>query len=333
LLHCAAVLLSSGVVRRREVSERLMISTRDLRSCLLWAAVLYSASKGNSMRALLLLSTLASSTAIAAPVPRDPEKQVSDKVIKAWKDAGAEVRWVDTAGWKEHDEPTSGCRVGFRFRGWLEGRFDDLPAPDAPFDLDILFPRPRDEGKGILKDITDGGLKELVQFQNLRSLLVLSQKMTDAGALEIAKLKKLEHLDLFCAKVTATGLKELAKIQSVTRLTLSSIDVTDEMLKEVAGFKNLKWFTLTNNKSEVTVAGMKQIAKLDKLEKLFIHTVDVSDAGAKELGTLKNLKKLDFVNTKVTKSGGEELRTLLPKCDISMRTVDLRIPSPPIPKN
>lgn len=283
------------------------------------------------MHALVLM--LAGSTAVAAPVPRAAEGQVSEKVIQAWKDAGAEVRWVATSGLWD-DKPTPGCRVGFRFHGWVQGRFDDLPAPEAPFHLDVSFPWPGDESKGVAQEITDGGLKELGKFQNLRSLDVFGKGVTDAGAGEIAKLKGLEQLGLSCTKVTADGLKGLAKSRPVTRLSLSQMDVTEEMLQEVAEFKRLTRFDLSFNKSRVTAAGMGHIAKLEKLEKLGLFNVDVSDAGARELGRSKSLKDIDLLNTKVTKAGAEELRKLLPECDTSVRTVDLTLPPPPpLPKD
>lgn len=272
-----------------------------------------------------LFLVLTGSTLIAAPVPRAPEKQVSGEVIQAWKASGAEVRWVTTSGLWD-DKPTPGSRVGFRFHGWVEGRFNDLPAPEAPFCLQVSFPW---EHKGIAEEITDGGLKELVKFQNLLDLDVFGRNITDTGVKEIARLKNLEQLGLSCTKVTATGLKELAKLQSITQLSLSQMDVTEDMLKEVAEFKNLTRFDFSFDKSEVTIAGMKHFAKLEKLEKLSFFNVNVSDAAAKELGRLKNLKDLDFLNTKVTKAGTEELRKLLPKCDISARTVDLTLPPPP----
>jgi hypothetical protein len=278
------------------------------------------------------LLMLVGSTAIAAPVSHAQEKQVSEKVIQVWKDAGAEVRWVTTSGLWD-DKPTPGCRMGFRFHGWVEGRFDDLPAPEAPFHLDVSFPWPDEKSKGTAKEITDGGLKELVKFQNLQSLDVFGRNITDAGAKEIAKLKTLEQLSLSCTKLTTIGLRDLAKLQSIARLSLSQMDVTEEMLGDVAEFKNLTRFFLSFNKSEVTIAGMKHISRLEKLEKLNFFGVNVSDTGVKELGQLKNLKDLDFLNTKVTKAGTEELQKLLPKCYISVRTVDLTLPSRPIPMN
>src|SRR4051812_29825504 len=130
------------------------------------------------MHALLLV--LASTAAAAAPLPRAVEGQVSDKVIQAWKSAGADVRWVTTSGLWD-DKPAPRCRVGFRFHGWVPGRFDGLPAPEAPFHLDVSFPWPGDESKGVATEITDGGLKELVKFQNLQSLDVFGKSITDAG--------------------------------------------------------------------------------------------------------------------------------------------------------
>jgi len=275
----------------------------------------------------------AGSTAVAAPVPRVSEKPVSEKIVRAWRDAGADVRWVTTSGLWD-DKPTPGCRVGFRFHGWVEGRFDEFPAPDAPFHLSVSFPWPGDERKGVSREITDAGLKELVRFQNLQSLDVFGTTVTDAGAKEIAKLKNLEWLDLSCTKVTAAGVKELANLRSVRRLSLSQMDVTEGMLKEVAEFKNLTQLSISFNKSEVTIAGMRHIAKLEKLEKLGFFNVNVTDAGAKELGPLKNLKDLDFLNTEVTKAGAKELQKLLPNCAVSARTVDLTLPPPPtVPEN
>ncbi len=277
------------------------------------------------MRALLLI--LAAATANAAPNPgkagvgeggRGVERCGCRSVL------GEYLRRVDR-------QADTGVPRVFRFHWWGEGRFDDLPAPDAPFHLSVSFPWPGDETKEIAKEITDGGLKELVRFQNLRSLDVFGTTITDTGAKEIAKLKNLGELDLSCTKVTAVGLKALAKLPSITRLTLSQMDVTEDILKEVAEFENLTRFHLSFNKSEVTIAGMKQIAKLGKLEVLDFFDVDVADAAAKELGRLKNLKDLDFLNTNVTKAGAEELRKLLPKCDISARTVDLTTPSPLLP--
>lgn len=278
------------------------------------------------MRALLLV--LAGTTAVAAPVPRAAEGQVSEKVIQAWRDAGAEVRWVTTSGLWD-DKPTPGCQVGFRFHGWVQGRLGDLPAPEGPFHLDVSFPWPGDESAGVAKEITDGGLKELVKFRNLRSLDVFSKSVTDAGAGEIAKLEGLEQLGLSCTKVTAAGLNTLAKLRSITRLSLSQMDVTEEMLKEVAEFKGLTRFDLSFNKSRVTAAAMGHIAELEKLRKLGFFNVDVSDAGARELGRSKSLKDIDFLNTKVTEAGARELRKLLPECGVSVRTVDLTLPPPP----
>ena len=282
------------------------------------------------MRVIVMM--LVAATALATPVPLPPEGRVSAEVVRAWTDAGAEVRWVATSGLWD-DKPTPGCRAGFRFHGWVPGRLDRLPAPDAPFHLDVSFPWPGDESSGVAWEITDGGLKALARFPNLRSLSMFGKEITDAGAGEIGKLNGLERLDLSCTKVTASGLKELAKLRSLTGLSLSQMDVTEGMLQEVAGFAGLSRFDLSFNRCEVTAAGMRHLADQGKLEKLDFFQVKVSDAGARELGRSRSLRRIDFLNTQVTEAGAEELRKLLPGCATSARTVDLSLPPPPIPKN
>lgn len=280
-----------------------------------------------------MILALASAMAAAAPGQHVAEGQVSEGVVRAWKVAGADVRWVAVSGlWGE--EPTPGCRVGFRFHGWLPGRFADLPAPEAPFHLDVSFPWPGDGAAAVATEITDGGLRELVKFQRLQSLEIFGRGVTDVGMLEVAKLKNLEWLDLSCTKVTATGLKSLAPLRFVTRLSLSQMDVTEETLGAVAGFVGLTRFHLSFNKSRVTAAGVGHLAKLQKLRKLGFFRVDLSDADARGLGRSKSLRDIDFLNTTVTKAGAAELRALLPGCDVSARTVDLTDPPPPqVPKD
>jgi Leucine-rich repeat (LRR) protein len=281
------------------------------------------------MRAILLLLLIAS-TAFAAPVPKEQAKEVSEKTIQAWKDAGAEVRWVTIEGlWS--DKPTAGCRVGFRFHGWHEGLFEKLPAPEGPFLLDVSFPWPDEKEKKIKREMSNCDLKELVQFENIVALDLFGSDITDEGAEHICKLKKLEQLSLRCSRMTEKGLKELAKLEELTRLSLSQMTVNEEMWKEVAGFKKVKKFHLSFNKIEVTDTGIKSIAKLEKLVDLQFFEVSIDDNAAKELAALKNLKEVDFLNTKVTKEGAEALQKALPKCKVTARTEDLKLPPPPVP--
>ena len=280
------------------------------------------------MRACFLI--FAGSMLVAAPAPGATEGQVSEKVIQAWKDAGAEVRWVATSGLWDN-KPTPGCRVGFWFHGWVQGRLESSRRWKRAFHLMVSFAWPRDESAGIAMNITDEGVKELVKFEIFNPLIFLVRTSRTPARRKSPNSKSLEGLDLSCTKVTAAGLAELTTLQSIKRLALCQMDVTEGMFKEVAAFKSLNRLFLSNNKSEVTSAGMKHIAKLEKLEKLSFFNVNVSDAGAKELSPLKNLKDLDFLNTNVTKAGGKELQKLLPKCDISVRTIDLTLPPPAFP--
>lgn len=245
------------------------------------------------MNALAFL--LANSLAVAAPVPREPEKQVSEKVLKAWKEAGAEVRWKTTNG---------RCYAEFYFKVGEPDHFNDLPEPEAPFQLDWIS--------------SDRDFKELVKFQNLISLKISGRRLTDDGMKEIAKLKSLESLDLQWSKITATGLKELAKLKSLNHLTLDLIDTTADMLKEIATCEGLTKFQLSYCDSEVTPEGIKHLAKLKNLTKLSFSSVPVPDKCAKEIGAITSLKKVRLVNTEMTEAGEKTLSKLLPQCDIAV---------------
>src|SRR5262249_47504110 len=126
------------------------------------------------------------------PVKNDPPQPLPTEVVRAWKDAGAEVGWMGvhrTRGPLIHayatptdsviiDEFHSGfpghlqfsserdARPGdlpaFRFMTWKEGRLGKLPLPMLPFGLDL-------GDIGLLKRerMTDAGLKELVGMKGL----------------------------------------------------------------------------------------------------------------------------------------------------------------------
>jgi len=272
------------------------------------------------MGALLLM--VSGCAALGAPGPKAPEKQVSEKVIQVWKDAGAEVCWVAPSGLWD-DKPTPGCHVGFYFHEWFNDQLKGLPAPEGPFHLQVSYLGPKELFIQTKKNSTDEGMKELIPFQNFQSLDVFGENITDVGAKEIAKLKNLQHLRLSCSTITEIGLKELAKLPSITRFSLGQMAVTDEMFKEFPAFKSLKQLSINHVKCPVPVDSMKQITQLKTLEELSFFEVLVTDAGAKELGQLKNLKKVDFLNTKVTKTGEKEMQKLLPKCKVSLRKADL----------
>src|SRR5438270_435213 len=82
------------------------------------------------------------------------------------------------------------------------------------------------------RGVTDAGLKELKDLEQLTSLYLAYTKVTDAGMKELKDLKQLTSLNLAETNVTDAGLKELKHLKQLTSLNLAETNVTDAGLKE-----------------------------------------------------------------------------------------------------
>jgi hypothetical protein len=223
-----------------------------------------------------------------APRPLPPE------VVKAWRDAGAEVGWMKDGPPGPLDKRFWGYWDPFRKKGGAgavpafdfhprEGVLAKLPDPGVAFGLDARC--------GLMEEAV---LKELARFKSLQSLnLGGVRDLTDARMKEVARLENLQGLYLFATLVGDPGLKELARLKNLRTLDLSDTRVTDAGLKELAGLKSLQTLNLVGT--------------------------GVTDAGLRELARVKSLRWLDVDVADVTAQGVAALRKALPKCRIIFR--------------
>ena len=140
--------------------------------------------------ALLLMATCVSAVRAGAQQGKtDPPKPLPEKIVTAWKEAGAEVGWLRVTQDVSHQFVTQAGKPGdvpaFRFRVWQAGRLAKLPAPATAFGLYL-------RGTGV----TDTGLKELAGLKSLHMLHLSRTQVTDAGLKELAGLKRLHMLYL-----------------------------------------------------------------------------------------------------------------------------------------
>jgi RNA polymerase sigma factor (sigma-70 family) len=211
-----------------------------------------------------------------APRPLPPE------ILKAWRDAGAEVAWMKHVPpqrtgddfwdpWQEKGEP--GAVPALRFRDGIKGTLAKLPDPGVGFGLDFHC----GFGNAVqLKTVTglkslqslnfganlalkDAHLKELAALKNLRGLYLFHTQVTDAGLKELAGLTNLQALDLYHTPVTDAGLKELAGLRCLRALNLGDTKVTDAGLRALGRLKRLQWLNLRGTK--VTAAGIAALQK------------------------------------------------------------------------
>ena len=169
--------------------------------------------------AVLIVLGLQMSPLFAAD-KKDALKPLPPEIVQAWRDAGANVGWMNMnlhlnrpifraegevmipSEWWDR---TSGMPV-FQFSEWEEGVLAKLPDPGAPFGVCLN-----------LTKVTDAGLKELAGLKSLRALYLAGTQVTDAGLKGLAGRKALQTIDLRGTKVTDAGLigagraSELAK--------------------------------------------------------------------------------------------------------------------------
>jgi hypothetical protein len=77
----------------------------------------------------------------------------------------------------------------------------------------------------------------LKSFKNLKTLILMGNRITDAGLRERKGLDDLNMLDLRSKKVTPEGFKELQGLKSLTILFFVDSQITDEDLKNVGMLK------------------------------------------------------------------------------------------------
>src|SRR6516225_5724855 len=159
-------------------------------------------------------------TAQAAPaILKDPPEPLPKEIVVTWQKAGADAGWmgVNRFGYLVFDKDLNGLAnalPAFHFPSWVEGAVSDLPAPGAPFGLDLGF-----------TDVAKAGLKDLVKFKDLQLLDLRSTSLADGGLKELAGLTSLKSLNLGFTHVTDSGLKELAALQSLQSLNLGDTRV------------------------------------------------------------------------------------------------------------
>ena len=160
---------------------------------------------GIAVLLLLASGTLASCKMAEQPPKQDPPQPLPKEIVTVWEKAGARPGWLglDSSRLLVFRKEANGLTdevSGFQFGVWRDGIVAKLPAPAAPFGLNLSGTQ-----------VTDAGLKELAGLKNLHTLNLNFTPVTDAGLKELADLKNLHTLDLSFTAVTDAGLAELQK--------------------------------------------------------------------------------------------------------------------------
>ena len=136
-------------------------------------------------------------------------------------------------------------------------------------------------------EVTDGDLRQMLNFKNLQHLDVRLTKVGDPGTQYIGFLKNLRTLNMFRTDLSDAGLERLRKLDNLETLLIGGTKITDKGLKSIEKLSRLRKVSVFN--TGVSDAGLKSFEKLNALEVLLIGQSRITEEVAK-----KALPKVKF---------------------------------------
>ncbi|HMO81598.1 MAG TPA: hypothetical protein PKD24_12485 [Pyrinomonadaceae bacterium] len=164
-------------------------------------------------------------------------------------------------------------------------------------------------------NVTDRGLEYLSDEAPISHLALLGTSVTGRCLARFAERSTLQWLDLYRSDaVTVDGLSGLASLTSLTHVTLGPKNVTDDTLSFLSPLTRLQCLCISG--TDITDKGIAHLSTLRSLKYLDLADCAISDRSLPVLSELTSLKELFVNETRITSDGVEELRSVLPFCEI-----------------
>lgn len=141
------------------------------------------------------------------------------------------------------------------------------------------------------------GLAYLIHLP-LRKLDLYDSPVSDRGIAEIGNMQNLESLDLSYTNITDKGAKNLEKLQKLRRLSMKYCNVGDEAMESIAKLKNLELLNLKANRA-TTRKGFQSLAKMPSLKELRMRESNLDEA-ISGLESSRSLRTLDLNKTRIS---------------------------------
>lgn len=160
--------------------------------------------------------------------------------------------------------------------------------------------------------ITDDDLMSLRGLPAIKVLDLSGTQLTDEGLAQLQASVKLISLDLARTRITGRGLPSLRPFTSLGSLNLSGTELTDE------GLRNLRGLSVNILLLDDTSISDQGLAALNTvwLHGLSVRRTKISDAGIDHLRRQAFLRRLNLGGTNITEAAKQQLRDLLPICDV-----------------
>lgn len=160
--------------------------------------------------------------------------------------------------------------------------------------------------------LTDKQLEALAAFKGLEELdLGDNRQITDDGLVQLKDMDQLTKLRLANLSITGEGLVHISGLGQLEHINLALCNLLrDEGLSHLSGLTNLKHLDLAS--TGVTDDGVLSLKLLTQLEWLNLQNVPLTDTGLAALHGLTNLESLGLKGTEVTDVGVQKLQESLP---------------------
>lgn len=155
------------------------------------------------------------------------------------------------------------------------------------------------------QNVTDQGVKHLVQCDQIQSLTLSQTSITDAGLDQLRQMGALTSLSLSNNQFSARGIRGLAKIQGLRSLRWNSA-ITDEQLNAICELKQISSLSLSHVKPNEQFADL--INQLDQLTSFQLSVQDLTDTQCKHLAGIRVKATLSMMGSeKITREGWKSL--------------------------
>lgn len=189
----------------------------------------------------------------------------------------------------------------------------NMPALQAMPNLRSLNLCSFSRSQGLLRAVTDDGLRHIAQLDKLEALYLDGADITNDGLRHLRGLNRLTGLSMDSPNVTDAGMEHLAELATLTFLNLKKVGAGDAGMEWLKHFRSLEFLGLDDSK--ITDEATAIIAQLPKLHTLNIARTAVTDGGLRNLQTATRLQRVS-VASNVTYEGLSALSKALPQCSI-----------------
>lgn len=171
--------------------------------------------------------------------------------------------------------------------------------------------------------VVDATCAAIGQLTGLKGLFLKKSgfekaRITDAGLKQLSQLQQLEVLSLYGNQISNDGLALLQEFKSLREVDLSLLGITDEGLEHLVMHATLSRLYLVYSEGFagplITDRGIESLVRMPALRELDLTGSRITDHGLESIASLDTLQVLRLMRTPVSAQAVDRFRKLRPDC-------------------